>query len=77
VLGKAIVVIAVASKPPEDPSEPGPTDALLTECRRVLPTYMVPLHVEWRANLPRNPNGKIDRPSLAAELRQLFAELEA
>jgi hypothetical protein len=33
---------------------------------------MVPLHVEWRESLPRNPNGKFDRPRLAGELESLF-----
>jgi hypothetical protein len=34
---------------------------------------MVPQRVEWRAALPRNPNGKYDRPRLALELKDLFA----
>lgn len=50
----------------------GDSNRLLEECRRRLPTYMVPLHVEWRRSLPRNPNGKFDRPRLAAELAALF-----
>ena len=33
---------------------------------------MVPAHIEWRDPLPRNPNGKIDRKLLAAELQNLF-----
>ena len=62
-LGQAIVAVAVA--------EPGRLDraALLAECRRRLPAYMVPAHVVLREQaLPRNPNGKIDR----ALLRQTF-----
>jgi acyl-CoA synthetase (AMP-forming)/AMP-acid ligase II len=36
---------------------------------------MVPLRViVRRADLPRNPNGKIDRKSLVEELRALFPE---
>jgi hypothetical protein len=37
---------------------------------------MVPHHIEWRDSLPRNPNGKYDRPRLAAEMKSLnlFAE---
>jgi len=66
-LGQAVVVIA---SPPEGHAADG--EALLTQCRQRLPTFMVPLHVEWRASLPRNPNGKFDRPRLADELRQLF-----
>jgi acyl-coenzyme A synthetase/AMP-(fatty) acid ligase len=37
-----------------------------------MPTYMVPAHIEWRAALPRNANGKIDRPALAAAVKSLF-----
>jgi acyl-coenzyme A synthetase/AMP-(fatty) acid ligase len=33
---------------------------------------MVPHHIEWRETLPRNPNGKYDRPLLARELKALF-----
>jgi acyl-CoA synthetase (AMP-forming)/AMP-acid ligase II len=44
-------------------------DALLEECRRRLPAYMVPAYVEVRSgSLPRNPNNKIDRKQLASEL---------
>lgn len=41
---------------------------LLGECRLRLPAYMVPAHIEVVAGpLPRNPNGKIDRRSIAAD----------
>ncbi len=41
---------------------------LLAACRKQLPAYMVPAHLEIRAGpLPRNPNGKIDRKALCAE----------
>ncbi len=44
-------------------------------CRRQLPAYMVPLHVDLRPEaLPRNPNGKIDRPLLRAGFMNLFEE---
>ncbi|MEW7849603.1 acyl-CoA ligase (AMP-forming), exosortase A system-associated [Massilia aurea] len=55
-LGQAIVAVAVA--------DPGAVDraALLAECKRRLPAYMVPAHIVLRSEaLPRNPNGKIDR----------------
>ena len=45
---------------------------LLAECRGNLPQYMVPLRVVQRRELPRNPNGKIDRKALAAELADIF-----
>ncbi|MDR2187926.1 MAG: acyl-CoA ligase (AMP-forming), exosortase A system-associated [Azonexus sp.] len=62
-LGQAIQVIAT---PPTN----GPLDvaALLAECRQRMPTYMVPANIETRNGpLPRNPNGKIDRKTLATE----------
>jgi len=60
-LGQAIVLSVTASA--------GTTvdvDRLLAECRRQLPAYMVPAAVDVHpASLPRNPNGKIDRKTLA------------
>lgn len=64
-LGQAIAVIAV-------PAEEGSVDAaaLLAECKRHLPAYMVPARVDLRAGpLPRNPNGKIDRNLLRHSLQ--------
>jgi acyl-CoA ligase (AMP-forming) (exosortase A-associated) len=63
-LGQAIAVIAV-------PVEEGVIDAaaLLAECKRRLPAYMVPARIDLRAGpLPRNPNGKIDRNLLRQTL---------
>jgi len=69
VLGKAIVVIGV----PRERSEAA-KEKLLAACRDALPTYMVPLRIAWRDELPRNANGKLDRPALAAEVADFFAE---
>jgi acyl-CoA ligase (AMP-forming) (exosortase A-associated) len=66
-LGQAIVAIGVAAAPSATA-----TDELLAACRKALPTYMVPAHVEWRDTLPRNANGKIDRPALAAAVAGLY-----
>ena len=49
---------------------------LLEHCRRNLPAYMVPQHIEWRESLPRNANGKYDRAQLAAAAHALFTSLE-
>jgi acyl-CoA ligase (AMP-forming) (exosortase A-associated) len=68
-LGQAIVVVA-APAPGKEPA----TDALLEACKRQLPMFMTPHHIEWRDTLPRNPNGKYDRPKLAAEMKSLYAE---
>jgi acyl-CoA synthetase (AMP-forming)/AMP-acid ligase II len=62
-LGQAIQVIAT-------PTAGGILDVatLLAECRRRMPAYMVPANVSVRSGpLPRNPNGKIDRKTLASE----------
>ena len=67
VMGQAIVLLAVAR-------EAGLTPALLQkECQRRLPAWMVPAHIALRPGpLPRNPNGKFDRPALRAPLVALF-----
>jgi acyl-CoA synthetase (AMP-forming)/AMP-acid ligase II len=67
-LGQAIVVVATAA--PEGSAD---SAKLLDFCRKNLPTFMIPAHIEWRSTLPRNPNGKYDRPTLAAEMKQLFS----
>ncbi|HUQ14004.1 MAG TPA: acyl-CoA ligase (AMP-forming), exosortase A system-associated [Novosphingobium sp.] len=35
---------------------------------RDLPNFMLPQAIHWHPNLPRNPNGKLDRAALAAEV---------
>ena len=63
-LGQAIQVIAT---PPPDAQELD-MQALLAECRKHMPAYMVPAGIEQEPGpLPRNPNGKIDRKRLAGE----------
>jgi acyl-CoA ligase (AMP-forming) (exosortase A-associated) len=60
-LGQSVVLLAVA----HDTS----AAALLKECQRHMPAYMVPAHIGLRTEaFPRNPNGKIDRK----ELRSAF-----
>jgi acyl-CoA ligase (AMP-forming) (exosortase A-associated) len=68
-LGQAIVVVASARLG-------GQLDAgaLLTHCQRAMPAYMVPARIFDRSDLPRNPNGKIDRKTLAAEFSELFQQ---
>jgi acyl-CoA ligase (AMP-forming) (exosortase A-associated) len=68
-LGQAVAVVATPS-----PGVAPDTERLLAECRSRLPNFMVPAHIEWRDVLPRNANGKYDRPKLAADLADLFAE---
>jgi acyl-CoA synthetase (AMP-forming)/AMP-acid ligase II len=67
-LGEGIVLIAS----PPDAGAGADSEALLAHCRICMPTYMVPQRIEWLAALPRNPNGKFDRPALAARVRDFF-----
>ncbi len=41
--------------------------------RQNLPNFMQPQVVEWRSELPRNPNGKLDRVAIAADWAQAVA----
>jgi|SRR5882672_5320161 len=71
-LGQAIVL---AVTPP--PGGVLDSDRLLAECRRALPAYMVPAAVQVHdAPLPRNPNGKIDRKTLASHYEELHAGVQ-
>ena len=59
-LGQAILVIARGD---------GSREAELRErLRRDLPSFMQPARYDWRMELPRNANGKLDRTALRASL---------
>jgi acyl-CoA ligase (AMP-forming) (exosortase A-associated) len=64
-LGQSIVVVAAAA-PGIDPD----SAQLLAECRKSLPLFMLPATIVWWESLPRNPNGKFDRPRIAADIRK-------
>jgi acyl-coenzyme A synthetase/AMP-(fatty) acid ligase len=64
-LGQAIVLVVAG--PNQD------TAALLDAMRRALPAFMVPQQILWRDSLPRNPNGKFDRPGIAVDVKDLYA----
>jgi acyl-CoA ligase (AMP-forming) (exosortase A-associated) len=66
-LGHAIVLLAL-------PRESGlEAAALLKECQRRMPAYMVPAHIEIRSEaFPRNPNGKFDRNLLKQSYLTMF-----
>jgi len=67
-LGQAVVAVVTLAQDRDDTPE-----QILRECRRLLPSYMEPKHIELRRTaLPRNPNGKIDRKALQADFRHLF-----
>ncbi|WP_417319015.1 acyl-CoA ligase (AMP-forming), exosortase A system-associated [Emcibacter sp.] len=62
-LGQAIWIVATGKDGAKLDQE-----AVLAYCRAELPSYMVPHKIiEW-PSLPRNPNGKIDRKAIAAEV---------
>lgn len=64
ILGQAIQVIATAAPGQSEVDVP----ALLAECKKRMPAYMVPSGVEpAQGPLPRNPNGKIDRKLLSTQ----------
>lgn len=71
-LGQAIVALYVPSDEHPDVAKDG-ADAIRRHCARNLPNYAVPHEIVLRSELPRNPNGKIDRPLLETEYRQMFA----
>jgi acyl-CoA ligase (AMP-forming) (exosortase A-associated) len=59
-LGQAIVVIARG--------DPASEPALRDRLKRELPNFMQPARIEWRDDLPRNANGKLDRAALRASV---------
>jgi acyl-CoA ligase (AMP-forming) (exosortase A-associated) len=69
-LGQAVLVIATPRK--------GITlnaDMLLATCKKHLPAFMLPSYIDIREHdLPKNPNGKIDRKSLFLEMQHFFMD---
>ncbi|HET6526447.1 acyl-CoA ligase (AMP-forming), exosortase A system-associated [Sphingopyxis sp.] len=59
-LGAAIVLIVRGRGAAAD------EEGLAAWLRQNLPNFMQPQTVEWRDELPRNPNGKLDRVAIAA-----------
>jgi acyl-coenzyme A synthetase/AMP-(fatty) acid ligase len=60
-LGQAIALVARPTRGPEE-------EQLRAHLKRMLPNFMQPAAILWRKELPRSPNGKIDRNALEAEL---------
>ncbi|VXD03808.1 AMP-binding protein [Sphingomonas sp. 8AM] len=63
--GQAVVLVARG--------DPAAEAALRERLRRELPAYMQPVRIEWRAALPRNANGKLDRAAIAAAVKEVGA----
>lgn len=59
--GNLIAYVAARSPAPD-------AETLLEQLRSRLPSYMIPNHLEIRSELPKNPNGKVDRKRLAADV---------
>ena len=67
-LGQAVVVV-VMPKPDQEVS----ADLLIAKAKAQLPAFMVPHRIVFSSeSLPRNPNGKIDRKTLAQQSQDLF-----
>lgn len=62
-LGQAIHLVV-------EPAGDAAHDALLPALARELPNFMLPARIHWRAHLPLNPNGKLDRAALYRELAE-------
>ena len=52
----------------------GGAEELPRRLQRDLPNFMQPQHIHWRAAMPINPNGKIDRTALQTELNKEYGE---
>ena len=67
-LGQAVHLVVRAAMGREEAMEQLPR--LLA---RELPNFMRPQAIHWREAMPLNPNGKIDRTALSAQVTQEFA----
>ena len=63
-LGEAIALIVRPAPPHGRAAEA----ELRSRLKRDLPNFMQPSAILWRSELPRNPNGKLDRERLKSEL---------
>lgn len=63
-LGQAIALV-VRTAPPRGREVEAD---LRNYLKRELPNFMQPTHILWRADMPKSPNGKLDREALRQEL---------
>jgi len=75
-LGQAIVVVISQRDIDggDTNNESNTEQTIINHCRQQLPNFMVPLMVIVRLQLPRNPNGKIDRSALRQSYQHTFEE---
>lgn len=68
-VGEAILLVArPGGNTPPGNGAAGRDDALRAYLKRELPNFMQPASIVWRDELPRNPNGKLDRERLKSEM---------
>lgn len=70
-LGAAIALVVRA---PDGEDSAAAEGRLRTHLKAELPHFMQPAHIIWRDELPRNPNGKLDRVAIEAELKQSLGQ---
>ena len=63
-LGQAIVLIV---RPSAKAKQDDYKENLIIALKRELPAFMIPQHIDIRKQLPRNPNGKLDRNTLVED----------
>jgi len=61
-----VIWIVVSPKADTDVDE----EKIVAYCRRELPSYMIPQKVLTWPELPKNPNGKVDRKAISAQLEK-------
>ncbi len=59
-IGQAVLVVAQGASPGDES-----TEAIAKHCRSRLPNFMAPAEIIWTDEMPKNPNGKIDRKTLS------------
>lgn len=69
-LGQAILLLV---RPAAVPQPDSLVDDLLIALKKELPAFMLPRTVELREAFPKNPNGKIDRALLVAEIEDRYS----
>lgn len=69
-LGQAILLLI---RPAQVAQPAQLVDDLMIALKRELPAYMLPRTVELHESFPKNPNGKIDRAMLVAQIEDRFA----
>jgi acyl-CoA ligase (AMP-forming) (exosortase A-associated) len=65
VFGQAVCAVVVAA-----PHQALDSQQLLAYCKKTMPPYMVPQAIVVEESLPRNANGKLDRPAIKTQTYQ-------